>query len=246
MGRARAGGGVVVTATWPRETDPLDAILRFALAEFGADLTFATSLGIEDMVVLDALVGVGAARGLGLPSVFFLDTGRLHEETYELLERTRARYGVTVDVFFPDTVHVEDLVRRQGINGFRASVEARKACCAVRKVSPLARALSGKRAWLTGLRREQSVTRSGVELFERDGDRWKINPLAAWTQAELEAYVSAHDVPTNPLHGRGFPSIGCAPCTRAVTPGEDVRAGRFWWESAEHKECGLHSHGGAR
>ncbi len=218
-------------------------ILRVALQELGDGLRIACSLGVEDMVVLHEAARAGRDLGVA-PRVFLLDTGRLHQETYDLLDRARARYGVAIELYFPDTVRVEELVRRQGPNGFYASVDARKACCDARKLRPLARALDGARAWVTGLRREQSPTRGDVAVVEADPQapaRLKLSPLAAWTEAEVWAFVKAHDVPTHPLHAQGFPSIGCAPCTRAIAHGEDVRAGRWWWESPEHKECGLHA-----
>ncbi len=220
-------------------------LLRFALETYGDGLRIACSLGVEDMVVLHEAARAGAELGV-VPRVFLLDTGRLHQETYDLLDRARERYGVPIEAYFPDTVAVEALVRRQGPNGFYASIDARKECCATRKLGPLARALEGARAWVTGLRREQSPTRGGVEVVEADpqsADRLKLNPLAAWTEAEVWAFAKTHDVPTHALHAQGFPSIGCAPCTRAIAPGEDVRAGRWWWESPEHKECGLHARG---
>jgi phosphoadenosine phosphosulfate reductase len=218
-------------------------LLRFALETYGDGLRIACSLGVEDMVVLHEAARAAADVGK-VPRVFLLDTGRLHQETYDLLDRARARYDVPIEVYFPDTVRVEELVRRQGANGFYASIDARKECCAVRKLGPLSRALVGARAWVTGLRREQSPTREGVAVVEVDAqspDRLKLSPLAAWTEAEVWAFAKANDVPTHALHSQGFPSIGCAPCTRAVAPGEDVRAGRWWWESPEHKECGLHA-----
>ncbi len=218
-------------------------LLRFALATYGDGLRIACSLGVEDMVVLHEAARAGAELGV-VPRVFLLDTGRLHQETYDLLDRAREKYGVPIEAYFPDTVRVEELVRRQGANGFYASIDARKECCAVRKLGPLSRALAGARAWVTGLRREQSPTRGGVEIVEVDAqakDRLKLSPLAAWTEAEVWAFAEAKGVPTHALHARGFPSIGCAPCTRAVEKGEDVRAGRWWWESPEHKECGLHA-----
>ena len=218
-------------------------LLRFALETYGDGLRIACSLGVEDMVVLHEAARAAADLGK-VPRVFLLDTGRLHQETYDLLDRARAKYGVPIEAYFPDTVRVEELVRRQGANGFYESIDARKECCGVRKMGPLARALAGATAWVTGLRREQSPTREGVAIVEADAqapERLKLNPLAAWTEAEVWDFAKAHSVPTHALHARGFPSIGCAPCTRAIAPGEDVRAGRWWWESPEHKECGLHA-----
>jgi phosphoadenosine phosphosulfate reductase len=198
---------------------------------------FSTSFGAEDMVVLDLI------RHHALPiATFTLDTGRLPEETYALMQKVEARYGKCVATFFPDARAVQDLVARNGINGFYTSVDNRKACCAVRKLEPLSRALAGKRAWVTGLRAQQSVTRVALAFRATDAERdlEKFNPLADWTEADVWAYIRANDVPYNALHDRFYPSIGCAPCTRAITPGEDLRAGRWWWENPENKECGLH------
>jgi len=226
----------------PSDDASAEAIVGWALQTYGTRLAVATSLGAEDMVVLH-LVAAQVAQGLPRPRVFFLDTGRLHEETYALLEAAKARYQLPIDVFFPDAGLVEDLVRRQGVLGFRASVDARKECCGVRKVLQLGRALDGMDAWVTGLRREQAVTRVALSAVETDpGHRGiaKISPLVAWSEADVFAFAGAHAVPLNPLHAQGFRSIGCAPCTRAVRPDEDVRAGRFYWEPPEQKECGLH------
>lgn len=210
--------------------------LRRAVAEH-APATFACSFGLEDMVIYDLI----HAAGLDI-EIFTLDTGRLHEETYALMERARARYPRPLRVLFPEREAVETLVAAQGLNGFYGSIEARKRCCGVRKVEPLRRALAGKKVWITGLRREQSVTRADMHVLARDEGNglMKLNPLLDWSEADVQAYVVAHDVPVNALHARGFPSIGCAPCTRAVQPGEDARAGRWWWEQPESKECGLH------
>lgn len=216
-------------------------IIAWAVQTFGNSLTFASSFGAEDMVVLDVLLQVNPSA-----SVFLLDTGRLHQETYDLLARTRERYGRPVTVYVPRTEALQQLLDTAGPNGFYDSREARKACCQVRKVEPLGRALNGYDAWLTGLRREQSVTRGSlpiVELDEAHGGIVKISPLADWSEAQVWTYIREHDLPYNALHDRGFSSIGCAPCTRAIAPGEEVRAGRWWWEAPEHKECGLHLNG---
>lgn len=198
---------------------------------------FSTSFGAEDMVVLDLI------RRHELPiSVFTLDTGRLPAETYRLMQQVEDVYGNCVTVAFPDAQAVQRLVAADGINGFYRSVDKRKACCAVRKTEPLGRALAGTRAWVTGLRAAQSVTRARLAVRERDVafDVEKFNPLHDWSEAEVWAYIRDRDVPYNELHDRFYPSIGCAPCTRAITPGEDIRAGRWWWEDADTKECGLH------
>ena len=216
--------------------DP-ETVLRRAWETFGDGLVFATSLAAEDQVITDIIV----RNGWPIPFVT-LDTGRLFPETYEVLAETERRYGIKVKVFFPDRGQVEAMVAEQGINLFRESVAARKRCCFVRKIEPLRRALAPYKAWLCGLRREQSVTRAGVQVVEDDAANGlvKVNPLAAWSEQDVWGYIAARQVPYNPLHDRGFPSIGCACCTRAVTRTEDVRAGRWWWEEPEHKECGLH------
>lgn len=227
----------------PPEGADAREVLHWAMEAFGSSLAVATSLGAEDMVLLHEVALLGRAHDLELPHVFFLDTGRLHEETYALLQAAQTHYGLPIEVYFPAAPLVENLVRRQGPLGFRGSVEARKECCDVRKVRQLGRALAGRRAWVTGLRRDQAVTRGGLSTFENDaahGDIVKIAPLAGWSEAQVFDYARAHRVPLNPLHAQGFRSIGCAPCTRAIGPHDDVRAGRFYWESPEHKECGLH------
>jgi phosphoadenosine phosphosulfate reductase len=212
------------------------ALLR-RVASDHAPAVLASSFGVEDMVLADLIARHALPIG-----IFTLDTGRLPEETHALIDRTRERYGVSVDVHAPEARALEAFVREHGANAFRRSVELRQACCAVRKTAPLARALAGKGAWITGLRRAQSVTRAEIALEEIDAVHGlpKFNPLADWSTDEVWDYVARHDVPYSPLHDRGYPSIGCAPCTRAIEPGEDIRAGRWWWESPEHKECGLH------
>jgi phosphoadenosine phosphosulfate reductase len=214
------------------------AVVRWSLDRFHPRIALATSLQAEDMVILDMAWKVNPAV-----RVFTLDTGRLHEETYLAMERVRERYGIAVESYFPDRKAVETLEREKGFYSFRRSVEERRLCCGIRKVEPLGRALQGLDAWMTGLRREQAVTRGGIPKVERDGAHGgiiKVNPLADWSLSQVWEYIRAHDVPYNTLHDLGFPSIGCAPCTRAIKPGEDIRAGRWWWEQPEHKECGLH------
>jgi phosphoadenosine phosphosulfate reductase len=198
---------------------------------------FACSFGPEDMVLLDLIAA--HARHI---EVFTLDTGRLPAETYTLMDQVRDRYSVPLRIYFPERDDVEAWVEQNGINGFYRSVAQRKQCCHIRKVVPLGRALLGKKAWVTGLRREQSATRQAIEEREWDASNqtFKFCPLLEWTADEVWSYVRSHDVPYNALHDHGYPSIGCAPCTRAVAPGEDVRAGRWWWEEPEGKECGLH------
>jgi len=212
------------------------AVLQQAAREF-APVTFANSLGAEDVVLTDLI-----AKHQPDIQMFSLDTGRLPQETYDLMQAVRARYSVPLQVYFPDAAQVESLVTRIGVNGFYDSVDNRKACCHVRKVEPLKRALAGKKAWITGMRREQAVTRGGLEVssFDADHGLQKFNPLLEWTNDEVWEYIKANDVPYNALHDQFYPSIGCAPCTRAITPGEDIRAGRWWWEDPQNKECGLH------
>lgn len=197
----------------------------------------ASSLGAEDMVLTDLI-----AKHAPVIEIFTLDTGRLHAETYRLLQQITQNYALRVRVVYPSGDALERLVAERGVNGFFNNVASRKACCEVRKVAPLRRALAGKRAWITGLRRAQSVTRASLPLQEYDAANGleKFNPLADWREQEVWAYVRRFGVPYNALHDRGFPSIGCEPCTRAVTPGEDIRAGRWWWEEPGGKECGLH------
>lgn len=200
-------------------------------------IAFSTSLGIEDQALLHAIASSGAPI-----DVFTLDTGRHFPETLETIERSERRYGCRIRVVAPASEHLEALIARDGVNGFRTSIEARKACCDVRKVRPLQRALAGAAGWLTGLRRAQSNGRLSTPFaaFDRALGLLKLNPLADWPLDRLEAYIAANDIPINPLHARGYPSIGCQPCTRAIRRGEDARAGRWWWENEDGKECGLH------
>jgi phosphoadenosine phosphosulfate reductase len=208
-----------------------------AIAAKHADAAFATSLSAEDMVVTDLI-----AR-LKLPiHIFTLDTGRLHEETLGMIAETKSRYGIDIEVMRPVAAAVEAHVAAHGAYAFYESLELRKACCGIRKVEPLNRALAGRSAWLTGQRREQGATRVHLPEEEHDEARnmAKYNPLADWSWEDVLAYAARFDVPLNPLHARGYPSIGCEPCTRAIRPGEDPRAGRWWWEQSDSKECGLH------
>lgn len=198
---------------------------------------FANSLGAEDMVLTDLIVG----EDLDI-ELFSLDTGRLPLETYDLIAEVKKRYGVALTLFYPRNDLVEAYTRQNGINAFYESVDLRKGCCHVRKVEPLQRALAGKKAWITGMRAQQSATREGlpVRSFDAGNGLEKFNPLADWSEKEVWAYIRFNEVPYNALHDRFYPSIGCAPCTRAITPGEDIRSGRWWWENPESKECGLH------
>jgi phosphoadenosine phosphosulfate reductase len=219
----------------------LDTLEARVAAIAGAGLgrvALSTSLGLEDQAILHAI----AETRVDI-DIFTLDTGRHFPETLETLDRSQQRYGLRVRVIAPDAEDLEQLVARDGLFGFRLSVDVRKACCDVRKVRPLRRALEGAAVWITGLRRGQSAGRGTVPFaaWNEEYGLVTVNPLADWSLDRLEAYVTANDVPVNPLHARGFPSIGCQPCTRAILPGEDIRAGRWWWEQEDGKECGLHN-----
>ena len=222
----------VPPGTLPRE------ILRIGVTAAGGPVKLACSFSVEDVVIIDM------ARELGLPiGVFVIDTGRLNEETYEVADAITERYRLQIDWYFPRHESVERLLREKGPFSFRESLENRHECCHIRKVEPLGRALTGLAGWITGLRREQSVTRTGlapIELDTANGGILKINPLLEWTETQVWEYAEVRKLPTNRLHKQGYPSIGCAPCTRPVAPGEHPRAGRWWWENPENKECGLH------
>ncbi|MCK6406762.1 MAG: phosphoadenylyl-sulfate reductase [Rhodocyclaceae bacterium] len=223
-------------ASTAEKTEKAKALLAEIARDF-SPVTFANSLGAEDMVLTDLIV----KGGLGI-EIFSLDTGRLPLETYDLMAKVQEHYGLKLKVFAPRAELLEPFVRENGINAFYDSVDLRKGCCHVRKVEPLQRALAGKKAWITGMRAQQSATRDGlpVRAFDAGNGLEKFNPLADWSEKEVWAYIKQNGVPYNALHDKFYPSIGCAPCTRAVTPGEDVRAGRWWWENPETKECGLH------
>lgn len=215
------------------------AIVKWAVERFGAKIAVASSFSIEDCVVIDLVhkASDGNAR------VFALDTGRLHDETYLTAERVRMKYGIEIAWTFPQREAVETLIRIKGLYSFRDSLDNRHECCGIRKVEPLGRALAGLDAWFTGLRREQSVTRTDgaeVEVDAAHGGITKVNPVIAWSAEQVRDYAKKHGVPIHPLHDKGYPSIGCAPCTRAVATGEHPRAGRWWWEDPENKECGIH------
>ena len=219
------------------ESKRAEDIVTWALHEFGEGLALASSFGAEDVVLIDLLMRVDPKA-----RIFTLDTGRLNQETYEVMDKMKEKYGCTIETYFPAAPRVEQMVREQGFNLFYASIDNRKLCCNIRKVEPLNRALKGLKAWMTGLRREQVVTRTAVKKVEWDDGHamYKLNPLADWTWNQVWDYIRANKVPYNALHDQGYPSIGCEPCTRAVKPGEDFRAGRWWWERPEEKECGLH------
>ena len=213
-----------------------EEVLAWAAENLRGEVVAASSLGAEGQVIYDMINRLG----LDIPA-FTLDTGRLFKETYDLIAANEQRYGKRIKLFFPDAKEVEDMVAEHGVNLFYESVELRRKCCRIRKLDPLAKALKPYGAWICGLRRGQSPTRAEVSVIERDGEgRIKFNPLAGWSEQEVMDYLLRYDVPRCELWRRGFPSVGCACCTRAVAPGEDGRAGRWWWEDGEHKECGLH------
>lgn len=216
---------------------PTLALLRQAVQQYGR-VVYSNSLGAESLVLTDLIWTEVPEIG-----VFTLDTGRLHEETYSLIERLERRYQRRMQVFYPDPRAIEAWVAEHGINGFYNGVPQRQSCCHIRKIEPFRRAIAGAGAWVTGVRREQSATRARAEPIEIDtanGGIAKISPLLDWTHDDVWAYIKSRKLPYNPLHDRGYPSIGCAPCTRAVEPGADSRSGRWWWENSDSKECGLH------
>ncbi|HKK69276.1 MAG TPA: phosphoadenylyl-sulfate reductase [Bacteroidales bacterium] len=218
------------------EKDPT-AVLTWFLNEYGDKVALSSSMGAEDQVLTDMVLKIKPdAR------IFTLDTGRLFPETYDLIDRTNKKYNTKIEVMFPDFKQVEEMVNSKGINLFYESIENRKQCCGIRKIEPLKRVFSTLDAWICGLRAGQAVTRQGIDVVEWDGNNGliKVNPLAKWSESDVWDYIKKHKVPYNPLHDKGFPSIGCLPCTRAIEPWEDVRAGRWWWENPESKECGLH------
>ena len=214
----------------------IEETLRFLANEYKDNVVFSTSFGQEDQVIT-ALI---AKNDLPI-TIFTLDTGRLFQETYDVFHKTLRKYKIDIKTYFPEAIAVEELLNHKGPNSFYESVENRKECCFIRKVTPLTKALKGNDIWITGLRAEQSENRNDLDLFEYDEkfDIIKFNPLLKWTLIEVEAYLEKNNVPQNVLHKQGFVSIGCAPCTRAIAEGEDIRAGRWSWESS-HKECGLH------
>lgn len=212
-------------------------VLEWALSKFHPKIALASSFGAEDIVLIDMVKKINPKA-----RIFTLETGRLHQETYKLIDKVKERYG-ELEVYYPDTAALEDMVRKYGINLFYHSTELRKLCCRVRKVEPLKRALSDLDAWITGMRRDQALTRTKTLKIEVDlahGDIIKVNPLADKTSKDIWRYIRENNLPYNVLHNKGYPSIGCEPCTRAVKPGEDPRAGRWWWEPRDQSECGLH------
>jgi phosphoadenosine phosphosulfate reductase len=221
----------------PVDSTPAD-ILRIGIKGACGPVSLACSFSVEDVVIIDMAMESGLPIG-----IFALDTGRLNEETYEVADAIVDRYRMKIDWFFPRHEAVEALLDEKGTFSFRESLENRHECCHIRKVEPLGRALKGLGGWITGLRREQSVTRMALaplEIDEVNGGILKINPLLEWNESRVWEYARAKQIPTNRLHKQGYPSIGCAPCTRPVAPSEHPRAGRWWWENPEHKECGLH------
>lgn len=220
-----------------KEESPLK-VLEFFLAKYKGKIAFASSLGAEDQVLTHMILSVDPTV-----KIFTLDTGRLFPESYDLIDRTNSRFKFKMQVYFPAAKKVEKMVAKKGINLFYESIENRKECCYIRKIEPLHRALEGFEMWITGLRRDQSITRNKNKLVEFDENNHgliKLNPLINWTEKMVWNYIEEYHIPYNKLHDAGFPSIGCQPCTRAIAKGEDVRAGRWWWEHPEHKECGLH------
>lgn len=219
-----------------KDASPVEVIAYF-LDKYQDKIALSSSLGAEDQVLTQMVTSVQPDA-----KIFTLDTGRLFPETYELIDRTSKKYKTNIEVYFPQSEAVQNMVTEKGINLFFDSIENRKECCGVRKLEPLKRAFAGLDAWICGLRADQSVTRSDIQVIEWDenNDILKINPLANWSEQDVWDYVDEKGIPVNPLHKKGFPSIGCQPCTRAIMPGEDIRAGRWYWENPETKECGLH------
>lgn len=212
-------------------------VLSYFLHEYKGRIALSSSLGIEDQALTHMVCNIDHSA-----KVFTLDTGRLFPETYSLIDNTNKHFGINIEVYFPESGRVEEMVRTKGINLFYDSIESRKECCKVRKIEPLKRAFQNLDVWICGLRKDQSITRfysSMVEWDEANG-LVKINPLINWTEKMVWEYIRVHHIPYNELHEKGFPSIGCQPCTRAVATGDDIRSGRWWWEAPEHKECGLH------
>ncbi len=214
----------------------IEETLSFLTNEYKDKVVFSTSFGQEDQVI----TAIIAKNNIPV-SIFTLDTGRLFQETYDVFHRTVKKYKIDIKTYFPEASDVENLINKKGPNSFFESVENRKECCYIRKVVPLIKALKGNQVWITGLRAEQSDNRNNLAVFEYDAnfDIIKFNPLLKWTLEEVQKYIDENNIPQNALHKKGFVSIGCAPCTRAIVPGEDIRAGRWSWESS-HKECGLH------
>lgn len=215
-----------------------EEVISYFLEEYGRDAALSSSLGAEDQVLTDMIFNLENDS-----NVFTLDTGRLHPETYNVMDETNLKYNVKLHVIFPKNDDVEKLYITQGINGHFESIQNRKNCCGIRKMEPLKRALKPLKVWFTGLRAAQSITRTDMPIveFDENFDVIKVNPLINWSEEDVWEYINKNNVPYNKLHKQGYPSIGCAPCTRPVKEGEDIRSGRWWWENPEHKECGLHA-----
>jgi len=212
-------------------------VLEFFLKTYRGKIAFSSSFGAEDQVLTEMILKIDADA-----KIFTLDTARLPYETYDVMHMTNLKYKTKIKVYFPKSSDIEELYQKQGVNGFYESVENRKECCYVRKIAPLKRALEGVEVWITGLRAQQSITRQEIELLEWDeaNSVVKLNPLLLWSQEDVWEYIRSNNIPYNILHDKSYPSIGCAPCTRAVEDSADIRSGRWWWESPEQKECGLH------
>lgn len=219
-----------------KDSTPQEVLVYF-LKEYEGKIALSSSLSIEDQVLTHMIVSINPKT-----RIFTLDTGRLFPQTYQLIDRTNLTYNIKIEVFFPDYHEVQKMVREEGINLFYNSIESRHRCCAIRKLEPLKRAFQGLDVWICGLRHQQSVTRKNMQLVEWDDMHGliKINPLINWTEDEVRQYIKQHHVPYNKLFDKGYPSVGCEPCTRAVEPGEDPRSGRWWWEAPDKRECGLH------
>ncbi|MCL5674837.1 MAG: phosphoadenylyl-sulfate reductase [Candidatus Omnitrophica bacterium] len=220
------------------ESRNAEEIIRWAAEKFKDRVALASSFGLEDVVLIDIITKTAPPI-----KIFTIDTGRLHQETYDVMDKIKKRYNITINVYYPDTKSVEKMVSEEGLNLFYKSLELRHLCCNIRKVEPLNRALKNFDAWICGLRRQQAVTRTSIKKIEIDTAHdsiIKINPIADWSEKQVWEYIKKNNVPYNALHAKGYPSIGCVPCTRAIKPGEDIRAGRWWWESPDNKECGLH------
>ena len=214
-------------------------ILKWSIENFGNKIALASSFGAEDVVIIDMMVKIDKTK----TKILTLDTGRLNQETYDVIDEIRKKYDISIESYFPNAEEVEDMVRRKGFNLMYESIDNRKLCCGIRKVNPLNRALETLQGWITGLRREQASTRLNIKKIEMDtthNNILKINPIADWSEGMVWKYIKENDVPYNKLHDKGYPSIGCEPCTRAISKGENPRSGRWWWEESSQKECGLH------
>ena len=228
-----------IANTEKMESKSAPEILKWGFEKFGDKMVLASSFGAEDVILIDMMCKINR----NLTRVFTLDTGRLNQETYDLIDKIRKKYEIIVDVYFPKASDIEKMVATKGMNLMYDSIENRKLCCNLRKIEPLKRALKQFDCWITGLRREQTVTRNKILKIEFDSlnnNIIKLNPLADWTNDEIWKYIHENEIPYNELHDKGYPSIGCEPCTRGIKKGEDPRAGRWWWENDVHKECGLH------